>query len=1337
MCTTVNNNKASNLYEECSKGNFEKTLLYIEKNLDQQRINSKKAISFITNCCQACIHHQNNVSEEDLYAILTSLLKILNNLEEKEKSSYVKCMFYFVKFFCSKGKKEIIVKMEDIIIPKFLLPKDMQNHVDIYHYIATILYNLLVGNSAVTVFDKVSYKICSLILKICTACLDATKTIQLSSNCFTILTSMDAPVDHMMDFYQKLLDCLAKHSIDNEKGAVTLVLKFTYEIFYLYISSQDFEKAEMFIALSHDKFKNMSNISEYLELLEVLRVFVIYSPLQKNDTYFEIKKYIETLKVFKKRVNYKKDFVEYLGKIVCSSINYYFNINSTEWLSLTENAQLQYFTFFSEYNSLLISLEGQVDPCKNIYKSIKYSEYILHLMKNTTKNKEVSLEYHQTCIKSVKTFLNAIEVLKKHNIDTWKPAWNSFSITIYNICVHLGFHTNKCLNQVALKYLDLLLKYFLILEENTDELIIRYEVLESTFSTILYVYTNDVKQQLFFIALAIFLCRRSRKMFVKKWIGLKYSLREKPENTEDMKAMTLLSALDAIQKVLPDLKLDNSDKIFLLNFELESYKEKWNSVIPMMSTIKHLRQISPTDCFTNTIVKLFVDSGLLKHEDFHTIVGDLLQSFKNTQNGTINSQINLGILYFAYYKSCHRQIVKKNEIDMERVASIEPLTNDFDPADPTNSNNEYDILSSYESLNLEVFKEVFNNLEHSLEVFTSLVTKLTTDLEHVTITQIFNVLLEISSEFRLLCFNVKSVQALELALYLAQLQNNAPSTIKTIGLIIEQTDTKNHLMEIADKLIEDKTFSKSDNLEVCIMYYISKSKVLLYEYTKESHENYMKAKELFEQVQDNNNFAVMKCQFLLLASKFSMLPCNLRMEPHSSSLLINTYSAAEIMIEEYKNLTFDDPYVLLMLIQAKKELVELNHFLKCPREVQYYGKSILILMQKLVLPLPTVSYLVYLAHADLCLEKQDSCYVKVRDITTILNIKSKSSGKKFYKKYSPSSPSFAEDAFQGPSTMKHKSSCDCYYCACYEYQYLVLEKARLSALINVKDNNLAAAQDVFQSALDFYDNYVKKYSTNRHQVPDFLPSYGYLLLNYSSHFWRSKNKPQALNWNTTLLSLLASKKLQYIHLYSEAWAQKLAYLTVNIIPEPTPTLKELMERLQVSSEIVLPKTPESRQSKVSIIVDRSNLESVQKLQVVKRLPFSFASPEPPKNNKPVRVMEKTPAPKIQIYTEASEKKTRRKAVSKVPPVLTSSENIPDSTQTAPSSALKSRTKLLTAKIKLKSKIPDALASDLEDEEVAVVSTRSQARKNLLKEMCAPDPDTRTRSTGAVRKTRQK
>ncbi|XP_072384992.1 uncharacterized protein [Diabrotica undecimpunctata] len=1330
MYATVNNNKGPNLYEECAKGNFEKTLLYIKKNLDG-RINNKIAISFFTNCCQACIHHKNNVSEEDLYAILISLLPILNNLEENEISNYVKCLYHFVKFFCSKGKKEIIIKMEDIIMPKFLLPKDMQNHIDLYYYITTLLHNL-VANSAVTVFDEVSYKICSLILKICTTCFDTIKTIQVSSNCFTILTGMDVPVNYMMDFYQKLLECLAKHSINNEKSVIRLVLKFSYEIFYLYTSSHDFEKAELFIAVSHDKFKNMSNISEYLELLEVLKVFVIYSPLQKKDSDLEIKKYIETLKVFKTRVNYKKDFVDYLGKILRTSIDYYSNINSAEWLSLPENIQLQYFRFFSEYNSLLISLVSQDDPCKNIYASIKYSQYILQLMKSTIKNKEVSLEYHQSCIELLKTFLNEIVVLKKHNVDTWKLAWNSLSLTIYNIGIHLGYHTEKSLNQVALKYLYVLLKYILVLEGNSEELIIKYEALESTFITIIDVHANDVKQQLSFISLAILLCKRSRKTFVRKWIDLKYSLRENPENTEDMKAVTLLSALDAIQNILPDLKLDNSDKIFMLNFELEFYKQRWKSVVPMMSTINHLRQISSTDCYINAIVKLFVDIGLLKHEDFHNIVGNALESCINTQDGTINSAINLGILYFAYYKSSHKEIIKKNAKDMERVASIEPLTNDFDPTDPTNSNNEFDILSSYESLNLEVFKDIFNNLEHSLEVFTSFITKLTTDLEHVTIIQMFNVLLEMSLEFRLLCFNVKSVQALELALCLAQLLNIAPSIIKSIGLILEQTDTKNYLMEIADKLIEDETFSKSDNLEVSIMYYISKSRVLLYEDMKKSHENYMKAKELFEQVQDNNSFAVMKCQLLLLASKFSMLPCNLRVEPHSNSLLINAYSAAEVILEEYKNIPVGDSSVLLMLIQAKKELVELNYFLKCPREVRHYGKDILVLMQKLVLPLHTVSYLLYLAHADLCLENQDSCYVKVKDIATILNIKSKSGRKKLYKRYSPSSPSFAEESCEAPCTMKHESTCDCYYCACYEYQYLVLEKARLSALINVKDNNLAAAQDVFQSALDLYDNYVKKYSRNRHQVPDFLPSYGYLLLNYSSHLWRSKNKPEAFNWNRTLLSLLASKKLQYIHLYSEALVQKLGYLTVNIIPEPTPTLKEQMERLQVSSEVVLPKTPENRQSQVSIMVDRSNLESAQKLQVVKRLPFSFASPEPPKN-KPVKVIEKTPAPKIQIYTESSEKKTRRKAVSKVPPVLTFSESIPDSTQTALSSALKSRTKLLTAKIKQTSKIPDAF----EGEEVAIVSTRSQARKNLLKEMSAPDPDTKTRGTGAVRKTRKK
>lgn len=443
------------------------------------------------------------------------------------------------------------------------------------------------------------------------------------------------------------------------------------------------------------------------------------------------------------------------------------------------------------------------------------------------------------------------------------------------------------------------------------------------------------------------------------------------------------------------------------------------------------------------------------------------------------------------------------------------------------------------------------------------------------------------------------------------------------------------------------------------------------------------------------------------------------------------------------------------LIQASEELIKLYHHWKCPREVRVYAKEILILTQKLVLPIPAATFLMYLAHSDLLLNYQDDCQVKIRDMASILNLDKITDNpeKTYLKQHSASSPGLQTQSFCIPSTAFHKNTCDCFYCECYMYQILVLEKNRLSALMNIQENNVTITEDIFQGALTIYEYYSKRLSKKQDFVPDFLSSYGYILLNYSVHQWMTNNKCEALNLNTKLLEYVEKEKLKHLHLYNETLIQKLGYLTANIVPEPEPELLADMNNLQVSDTNYLSRTPENKQSKVTFTVEHSQFNSPLKLKVKKCLQFSFSPAEAGTSKKSSKIYDRTQSPKIQVYTEASEKKTKRVHSIKIEKtqtprlLLTSvSEKKIKKTNTAPKElplvnsssfvdkSLKTRTRLLTAKLKKKgeslSEIENKPQCSLQD-----ASKTYPARKNLLDDLLDEEP--KLVGKGAIRKTRAK
>lgn len=489
-----------------------------------------------------------------------------------------------------------------------------------------------------------------------------------------------------------------------------------------------------------------------------------------------------------------------------------------------------------------------------------------------------------------------------------------------------------------------------------------------------------------------------------------------------------------------------------------------------------------------------------------------------------------------------------------------------------------------------------------------------------------------------------------------------------------------------------------------------------------------------------------------------------------------------------------------VLLDVNEELVKLYHQLRCPREVRTYCKQTILLSQQLVLPIRCAYYLVYLAQADLRSSRYDDSQVRIDGLADILclrkyNVEIDQENKpppnteiekdiadltsnmqemvldlpipeNYKKQFSPSSPALVIQPFRLPAFLDHENDCGCFYCTSLEYQSLVLEKTRLDALLNVKRNNFAISRDFYHGALNFYKLCSKKYESSVESkvkfisydlVPEFerelLGVYGFTLLDYSYHLMRTKNKLAALKVTNRLIDLVSSRKIQHVYLYNEALFQKLGYVT----EVPAVAVGKAVEVEGLCAEPnVVSKTPESKHSKVTFMVQYTPAFSPPKRRVKKCLPFNLSPDEDTVNNKlqekmtPIPKQPKTPAPKIKIYSNGDTSQKSKNPPTAIhiftdeskknkrirPPVVNDScssyfnviPKTPASTRPVNcESSLKTRTKLLTDKLRQSARKPEVPVVGVSDDdtsepEISHSKKKSSLRKNLFKQENTEEPN---------------
>lgn len=477
-------------------------------------------------------------------------------------------------------------------------------------------------------------------------------------------------------------------------------------------------------------------------------------------------------------------------------------------------------------------------------------------------------------------------------------------------------------------------------------------------------------------------------------------------------------------------------------------------------------------------------------------------------------------------------------------------------------------------------------------------------------------------------------------------------------------------------------------------------------------------------------------------------------------------------------------------------LVDMYYWMRLPREMRCYGKELIVLAQKLVIPYRTAKLLVYLAQADFLSLRLDDCKVKLDGIASVLNISKqekvpvhKSELKKpeintvvdtleeefremtldmpvSQKITEPGSPVLKQQSFRLPEFLKHDIECGCFACTCTAYQELFLNKVHLDALLSEHTATFKETNLYFSAALHMHENFILRGQKPRKSLEELLipnlslfidyhsilespvfvlnTTFNCICLAYGNALLRQGNTKKAEEINKKILSEI--NKHQNIWLYNEAVLQQIYFMPIVSCIANEDVTSDCEEVSPVTPTKI--KTPESKTTRVRFqrCLTPEHISPIKK--PLQKIPFELPEDDENDNKLPVN----TPA-KIKIYTPAAPK-TKRKTKAKQSEIVERkpcTENINIALVSPPSSpvkstpapnksagienCLRSKSKLLTSRIKQSvQNIPEIVITD----EGCSSAAAKSVRKNLLNELSEPTSSQRngmnTRS-GVKRTTR--
>lgn len=888
--------KVKYICELCARGEFQKALELLK--IEEEGINDSIALKIIINVCSSCasnVQQPQNISHLYLDEILIMCVTHIRKPSENQMLSYSQSIFHILKWLLEKQCCDYILKLENVWLPNFLIVELPKKIVDIYQKVATLIHNFMLKSATLArSIDNSSWlKLNCLFLRI-SRYIPQITFMQLSYGCVSTGKAMNISPEIQEEFYCELLKLISSQDIQHS-DTFEYVFRYTFTILSSILSIHDFEKAKVFYNHLTDIWKQLIG-NEYVYLHRLLKLPLLLSTLVYSNIREEIVKCSESLKILESKLHSKVflKVVTSLNNLIDHVMKFYKKKGVASWHRFSSDIKLEIYELFVQ----LAGLENKSLSVESLFQTFTYADYISSSINNSINGHgNIPDYYHKKSTEILRIFFDNVCKLKQMNYEKWKTAWDIVSIPIYNIGVSLF----KRSFPTASYYFILFIREYMKLD-GRNCLKLKFSMLTSILSAICTINAQDHRKKMAYSALSVHLCPIDAETFMKNIINIKYSKTE-----IGLQTVTLVSAFKIFDGELKQLlgtnyELNDEEKKNLLLFELRQYKRKWKSKLAMMHSLKELYETADLKYVVDAVVEIFGDCEFDVHENVPKIIYEIISKYESTIGADkgIQQKLSLSVLYMLRYKYRFREVIKKNACDMESSMSVNKKE-DL----PSDLIEECDIVSSYESLTLKVHLNNISHLDQALNLLSSVGVENVENDKPVGSKDVYKLLMKISNEYKLQKHKVRSLQALHLALKIAQEKKISNDIVSTITSIIDYFDIRNpfikYLTFLADKELENLDASNIEDFKTIVMFLTVKSKIFLYIDHKESLRIFNVVNKMLEDDNRKQELKLICSQVYLQHYRLVMMPCKLNVLDHKNHTLMTIYSANSTIVSEYRD----------------------------------------------------------------------------------------------------------------------------------------------------------------------------------------------------------------------------------------------------------------------------------------------------------------------------------------------------------------------------------------------------------------------------------------------------
>lgn len=797
-------------------------------------------------------------------------------------------------FFCIFQNYENFLKIENVILPPFIPRPGTEKQKSVYKSICELILN----NMSYLVRHKVAInkeKIMSvgyLLSRIITESSNHSIFTEFVFNYGLGFPSLTIDLSTQYEYFLQNVTVMRTIPTEFQINGILFFLKFSVHLYTSYMKLDMLQNSQQCVQ------KILSVIprdGEWEDLAEIVKIFecIIDPDIDQNRFIFCKDILVKSYKLHRKSENFN-DLCRLLFTVMTAYSNYcHFHDQKTFGDPNRHMIVYEILDVLMDYFFEQSTCKG---VCNCLHKKFEVRDVAVCIVMQfnaLVNNNNVGVEYISKVKVILEKFHNGLVSMKKNKCEVYEKWWSVISIHLYNIAVVLYRKQNF---DGALLFALQSLKYHSLLNISGDD-----HVFQSACDLIgtMYQKQNKYKEALIFTALGIIsVQKKPRTKGLIKWVRIKSSARE--TDSKELQEYTILSLKNEIPKeyLLIDQTQSKEDQINLLISELDIYRDKWKSKIPMMCTFSHLCQIGDKQIIMKTFVQMFTDEEVRVHENVLESVKNIFHELENSKTKINNSSmLYLCFYYFSVYNHQTVDMVHKNLEEMDRISKLKKSTEPAD--DVTDALDHCDVVSVYE--NLKINGEKLKKLGKILSILENVILKGLSPVlfQEVDPMKVYELTRNIAIEFILHSDYYNLLRSLFLAFNLAEFMNNQALVLECSGYFLRYLNFSDleHKME---KIICDIQ-NHEENFQYLMKYYMNLSHFHLSgRNIKQAYHHYKNAKKYEEYfIKDDKKDWYLEISMEFLLFKLLNLGRSMKIEMEMEFTYGPLISAYNMIISKY------------------------------------------------------------------------------------------------------------------------------------------------------------------------------------------------------------------------------------------------------------------------------------------------------------------------------------------------------------------------------------------------------------------------------------------------------